>query len=86
VHDIIIAVTFVVAFSALVLLVWPQEESTRPVKIERWGVGVVICLERGADCLHMVELMPLHPKTHLVLPHLNPDWFYLSDTGLPRLS
>jgi len=24
---------------------------------------VVICLERGADCLHMVQLMPLHPKT-----------------------
>ena len=32
-------------------------------KIEWWGVGVVICLERGADCLHMVQLMPLHPKT-----------------------
>ena len=30
---------------------------------EWWGVGVVICLERGADCLHMVQLMPL--------PHLN---------------
>jgi len=26
---------------------------------------VVICLERGADCLHMVQLMPLHPKTPL---------------------
>ena len=24
----------------------------------RWGSGVVICLERGAD-LHMVQLMPL---------------------------
>jgi len=24
---------------------------------------VVICLERGADFLHMVQLMPLHPKT-----------------------
>jgi len=24
---------------------------------------VVICLERGADCLYMVQLMPLHPKT-----------------------
>ena len=24
---------------------------------------MVICLERGADCLHMVQLMPLHPKT-----------------------
>ena len=26
------------------------------------------------------NLQPHHP-----LPHLNPDWFYLSDTGLPRL-
>jgi len=25
---------------------------------------VVICLQRGADCLHMVQLMmPLHPQT-----------------------
>jgi len=40
---------------------------------------VLICLQRGADCLHMVQLMPLHPKTpsslasfksRLVLPFL----------------
>jgi len=24
---------------------------------------VVICLERGAGCLPMVKLMPMHPKT-----------------------
>jgi len=30
----------------------------RPVKTEWWGVGVVICLEQGAD-LHMAQLMPL---------------------------
>ena len=29
-----------------------------PVKTEWWGVGVVICLERGAD-LHTAQLMPL---------------------------
>jgi len=34
----------------------------------------------------MVLLMPLHPKPHHILPYLNPDWFYLSGTGLPRLS
>jgi len=28
------------------------------LKTERWGAGVVICLERGAD-LHMAQLMPL---------------------------
>ena len=27
-------------------------------KTERWGAGVVICLEQGAD-LHMAQLMPL---------------------------
>jgi len=31
-------------------------KSIQPVK---WGVGVVICLEWGADCLRMVQLMPL---------------------------
>ena len=30
----------------------------RPVKTERWGAGMVICLERCAD-LHMSQLMPL---------------------------
>jgi len=24
---------------------------------------MVICLEQGADCLHMVQLMPQHPQT-----------------------
>ena len=51
----------------------------RPVKIEWWGVGVVICLERGAD-LHMAQLMPLPPlslasvKSRLVLPF----WYRLT--------
>jgi len=31
---------------------WPVK------KTERWGAGVVICLEQGAD-LHMAQLMPL---------------------------
>jgi len=62
-------------------------KSMQPAKIEWWGVGAVICLQRGADCLHIVQLMPLHPKTpSSLLPHLNPDWFYLSGTGLPRLT
>ena len=30
----------------------------RSLKTERWGTGMVICLERGAD-LHMAQLMPL---------------------------
>jgi len=27
-------------------------------------------LERGADCLHVVQLMPLHPKTPSSLPSI----------------
>ena len=46
------------AFSALTLLVGWQEGHPACKKTERWGAGVVICLERGAD-LHMAQLMPL---------------------------
>jgi len=46
------------AFSALTLLVGRQEGHLACKKLEWWGSGVVICLERGAD-LHMAQLMPL---------------------------
>ena len=46
------------AFSALTLLVGRQEGHPACKKTERWGAGVVICLERGAD-LHMAQLMSL---------------------------
>ena len=35
-----------------------SRKGIRPVKTERWGAGMVICLERDAD-LHMAQLMPL---------------------------
>jgi len=55
--------------------------------LECGGFGVVICLDRGADCLRMVQLMPLpSQKPDCLLPRLNADWFYLSGTSLPRLS
>jgi len=50
---------------------------------------VVICLERRADCLHMVQLMPLLPKTpscsasfksRLVLPF----WYELTQVVLEK--
>ena len=50
------------AVSALTLLVGCQEAHPA-CKTEWWGVDVVICLEQGANCLHIVKLMPLHPKT-----------------------
>ena len=46
------------AFSALTLLVGRQEGHPARKKTERWGAGVVICLERDAD-LHTAQLMPL---------------------------
>ena len=50
---------------------------------------MVICLERGADCFHKVQLMPLHPKTpsafalcesRLVLPF----WYWLTQVVLEK--
>ena len=46
------------AFSALTLLVGQQEGHPACKKLEWWGAGMVICLERDAD-LHMAQLMPL---------------------------
>jgi len=59
-----------------------------PVKTGWWGVGIVICLEHGAD-LHMAQLMPLSlasVKSRLVLPF----WYWLiwvvPDKGLLNVS
>jgi len=51
-------VVYFFAFSALTLLVGRQEGHPACKKLEWWGAGVVICLERDAD-LHMAPLMPL---------------------------
>jgi len=59
-------------------LVGWQEGHLACKKIEWWGTGMVICLERDAD-LHTAQLMPLP----LSLASENPDWFYLSGTGSP---
>jgi len=37
---------------------WAAGRASGLYKTERWGAGVVICLQRGAD-LHMAQLMPL---------------------------
>jgi len=49
---------FFSAFSALTLLVGQQEGHPACKKLEWWGTGMVICLERDAD-LHMAQLMSL---------------------------
>jgi len=50
---------------------------------------VVTCLERGADCLHMVQLMSLHPKTPSSLASFKsrlvlPLWYRLTQVVLEK--
>ena len=64
-------------------------KSIRPVKIEWWGVNVVVYLERGADCLHTVQLMPLPSQTPSSLASFKsrlvlPFWYRLIHTVLER--
>ena len=73
------------AFSALTLLVIRQEEH---LACKNW---VTRCWWRylsGARC-RLFAYGPADttaiPKPHHLLPHFNPDWFYLSGTCLPRL-
>jgi len=52
-------------------------------------VGVVVCLERRADCLHMVPLMPLHLKTPSSLAPIksrlvSPFWYRLTQVVLEK--
>ena len=49
-----------VAFSALTLLVGRQEGHPACKKTERWGAGMVICLERGADLLSPADATATH--------------------------
>ena len=75
------------AFSALTRL--GIGKSIQPVKIEWLGVGVVICLEWGADCLHIVQLMALHPKTPSSLASFKsklvlPFWCQLTQVVLEK--
>jgi len=53
------------ACGALTLLVG-QQEGHPAFKGESRGTTLVICLERGANDLYMVQLMPLPPH-HLLL-------------------
>jgi len=51
--------------------------------------GVVICLEWGAGCLHVVQLMALHPKTPSSLASFTsrlvlPFWYRLTQVVLEK--
>jgi len=50
---------------------------------------VVMCLERGADRLHMIQLMPLHPNTQSSLASFKsrlilPFWYWLTEAVLEK--
>jgi len=83
-HFKIISLTF---SDNLLLVLWHcwmgVKKSIWPVKIEWRGVGVVICLEQGVECLRMAQLMLLHPRT---LSSLASFKSRLSGTSLCRLS
>ena len=70
------------AFSALPLLVGRQEEHPACKKLSDEVLAwLSVWSEVQIACMHTVIPKPSH-----LFPHLNPDWFYLSRTGLPRLS
>ena len=45
---------------------WAAESASGLQKIHCWGTGMVICLERAANDMRMVQLIPLPPH-HLLL-------------------
>jgi len=71
------------AFSALTLLAGHQEEHPA------CKYCVITCLERGADCLPMVQLMPRHSKTPSSLASFKsrlvlPFWYWLNQVILEK--
>jgi len=65
----------------LTLLVGRLEGHPACKKLEWWGAGMVICLERGADLHTAAQLMPL-PLTVSCFSKIQIG-FYLSGTGSP---
>jgi len=72
------------AFSALTMLIGrPEEHSAyKNLRDECGYLSEVRCRLFAYGPADATAI----PKPHQLLPHLNPDWFYLSGTGLPRLS
>jgi len=74
------------AFSDLTPLAGHQEEHPA---CKNWLMRCLCGCLSGARC-RLFAYGPADataiPKPHHLLPHLNPDWLYLSCTNLPRLS
>ena len=68
---------------------WASGRACGLYKLSDVGVGVVICLQRGANCLHIVQLMPLHPETPSPLASFKsrlvlPFWYWLTQAVLEK--
>jgi len=50
-------------------------KSIGPVKTDWWGTGMIICLEQGANNLHLVQLMPLSSIISCFTRIQKPEWF-----------
>jgi len=74
-----------VAFSALTLLVGHQEEHPASKKMISCWCGYLSEVKCRLFAYGPADATAI-PKPHHLLHHLYPDWFYLSGTGLPRLS
>jgi len=70
------------AFGALTVLAGHQEEHLACKKMsDEVFVWLSVWSEVQVVCIWSTAI----PKPHHLLPHLKPDWFYLSGTGLPWL-
>jgi len=63
-----------------------SRKGIRPVKTEWLGIGMVICLELGANDVHMVQLMPLPPIISCFIKIQNglPFWWWLTQVFLEK--
>ena len=67
------------------LLAGRQEGHSARKKTERWGAGMVICLEQGAD-LHIAQLMPM-PLTVSCFSKIQiglPFWYRITPVVLDK--
>ena len=85
-NKIILRLSYLIAFSALTLLVGRQEGHPACKNMEWWGAGMVVCLKWGASDLLMIQLMP-HPLHHLFFSKVQNDlsfWYQPNQVVLQK--
>ena len=56
--DSTINIVVVIIIIIIIVIFYARQYRSQWLKIEWWGAGMVVCLERGAE-LHIAQLMPL---------------------------